>query len=128
MRDNISRYLNWKEHCKPLDGKNMHIGFILTKSPSEQGFTTFIDFSKLYIHNDQISIYLVGDGVYCARKSYANPDLEMLFKSSKVHVSANDLKARGIEDEQIKEGLFVFSQYDNMIIEVMENFNQVVSF
>ncbi len=105
----------------------MHIGFILSKSPSEQGFMTFIDFSKLYINNDQISIYLVGNGVYCARKSYSNPDLEVLFKSSKVYVSGNDLKARGIED-QIKEDFVVFSQYDNMVIDVMENFNQVVSF
>jgi tRNA 2-thiouridine synthesizing protein B len=106
----------------------MHIGFILTKSPSEQGFMTFIDFSKLYINNDQISIYLVGNGVYCARKSYSNPDLELLFKSSMVHVSGNDLKARGIEDEHIKEDFVVFSQYDNMVIDVIENFNQVVSF
>ncbi len=46
----------------------MHIGFILTKSPSEQGFKTFIDYSKLYVNNDQISIYLLGSGVYCALK------------------------------------------------------------
>jgi len=106
----------------------MHIGFILTKSPSEQGFRTFIDFSKLYINNDQISIYLVGNGVYCARKSYSNPDLEKLFKYSKVHVSGSDLKARGIEGEQIKDSLIVFSKYDDMVKDVMENFNQVVSF
>jgi tRNA 2-thiouridine synthesizing protein B len=106
----------------------MHIGFILTKSPSEQGFRTFIDFSKLYINNDRISIYLVGNGVYCARKSYSDPDLETLFKSSNVHVSGSDLKARGIEEEMIKEEMIVFSEYDDMIINVMENFNQVVSF
>ena len=106
----------------------MHIGFILTKSPSEQGFKTFIDYSQLYINNDQISIYLVGNGVYCARKSYCNSDLEMLFKSSNVYVSSNDLKARGIENEQIKEGLTVFSQYEGMVIDVMENLNQIVSF
>ena len=57
----------------------MHIGFILTKSPSEQGFKTFIDYSQLYINNDQISIYLLGSGVYCASKSYFNPDLETTF-------------------------------------------------
>lgn len=106
----------------------MQIGFILTKSPSEQGFNTFIDFSKLYINNDQISIYLIGNGVYCARKSYSNPDLKTLFKNSKVHVSGSDLKARGIADEQINDDIIVFSQYDNMIIDVMENLNQVVSF
>jgi sulfur relay protein TusB/DsrH len=106
----------------------MHIGFILTKSPSEQGFKTFIDYSQLYINNDQISIYIVGNGVYCARKNYFNPDLEILFQNSKVYVSSNDLKARGIENEQIKEGLTVFSQYDGMVINIMENFNQIVSF
>ena len=106
----------------------MHIGFILTKSPSDQGFRTFIDYSQLYINNDQISIYLVGNGVYCARKSYFNPNLEMLFKSSKVYVSFNDLKARGIENEEIKEEFVMFSKYDDMIIDIMENFNQIVSF
>ncbi len=45
---------------------------------------------------------LLGNGVYCARKSYFNPDLEMLFKNSKVYVSSNDLKARGIENEADK--------------------------
>jgi tRNA 2-thiouridine synthesizing protein B len=108
--------------------KNMHTGFILTKSPSEQGFRTFIDFSKVYINNDKISIYLVGNGVYCARKSYINPNLDVLFESSEVYVSGNDLKARGIEDEKIKDGLIVFSRYDDMVIDVMENLNQVVSF
>lgn len=106
----------------------MHIGFILTKSPSEQGFKTFLDFSKLYINNDQISIYLVGNGVYCTRKDYFNPDLEKLFESSTVYVCEKDLKARGLQEEKIKEEIIVFSEYDNMIIDVMENFNQLVSF
>lgn len=106
----------------------MHIGFILTKSTSEPGFKTFIDFSKLYINNDQISIYLVGNGVYCARKDYSNSDLEMIFESSTIYVYENDLKARGIEEEQIKDVLIVFSKYDDMVTDVMENFNQVMSF
>jgi sulfur relay protein TusB/DsrH len=106
----------------------MHIGFILTKSPSEQGFKTFIDYSQLYINNDQISIYLLGSGVYCARKNCFNPDLEILLKNSKVYVSSNDLKARGIENEEINEEFIVFSKFDDMIIDIMENSNQVVSF
>ncbi|EKF86211.1 DsrH/TusB family sulfur metabolism protein [Methanobacterium formicicum] len=106
----------------------MNIGFILTKSPSEQGFKTFMDFTQLYIHNDQISIYLVGNGVYAARENYLNPDMERLFKNSKVYVYGDDLKARGIEDRQLKEGLMVFSEYDDLVVDVMENFHQVVSF
>lgn len=106
----------------------MQIGFILTKSPSEQGFKTFLDFSKLYTNNDQISIYLVGNGVYCARKDYSNSDLEVLFKSSIVYVYENDIIARGIKEEQIKDGLIMFSDYDDIVIAIMENFNKVVSF
>ncbi|NYB51330.1 MAG: sulfur relay protein DsrH [Methanobacteriaceae archaeon] len=106
----------------------MRIGFILTKSPSELGFRTFIDFSKLYANNDQISIYLVGNGVYCARKRCSHPDLETILNNSEVHVSGDDLKARGIEEEQIKDGLILFSKYDDMVRNIMENFNQVVSF
>lgn len=106
----------------------MHIGFILTKSPFEQGFQTFMDFAQLYLHNDQISIYLVGNGVYGARKNYQNPDLDILFKNSKVYVHGDDLKARGIQEEQVKEGLMVFHLYDDLVVDVMENFHQVVSF
>lgn len=106
----------------------MSVAVILTKSPSEQGFQTFMDFAQLYAHNDQISIYLVGNGVYCARKNYQNHDLERLFKNSKVYVYGDDLKARGIEDRQLKEGLMVFHQYDDLVMDVMENFHQVVSF
>ncbi len=105
----------------------MNIGFILTKSPFEQVFKTFMDFAQLYVHKDQISIYLVGNGVYCAR-NYPNPDLDRLFNNSKVYVLSNDLKARGIKDDQVKEGLMVFHEYDDLVIDVMENFDQVVSF
>ncbi|EKQ53686.1 MAG: hypothetical protein B655_1176 [Methanobacterium sp. Maddingley MBC34] len=106
----------------------MSVAVILTKSPSEQGFQTFMDFAQLYAPNDQISIYLVGNGVYGARKNYQNHDLERIFKNSKVYVYGDDLKARGIEDWQVKEGLMVFHQYDDLVMEVMENFHQVVSF
>jgi len=106
----------------------MHIGFILTKSPLDQGFKTFVDFSKLYINNDEISIYLVGNGVYCARKNGSNPNVETLLKNSKVHVSGHDLKARGIGEDQIIDGLMVFNHYEDIVIDVMENFDQVVSF
>lgn len=106
----------------------MHIGFILTKSPSESGFKTFTDFAQLYVSNDQISIYLVGNGVYNARKNYKNHDLETIFKNSKVHVYGNDLKARGIQDGKIKDGLIVFERYHHLVMDIMENFDQVVSF
>lgn len=106
----------------------MNIGFILTKSPFEQGFQTFIDFAQLYVHNDQISIYLVGNGVYGAQKNYPNPDMGSVFKNSKVYAYANDLKARGIEEGQVKEGLMVFHEYDDLVINIMENFDQVMSF
>jgi tRNA 2-thiouridine synthesizing protein B len=108
-------------------GIKMQIGFILTKSPSEQGFQTFMDFAQLHVSNDNISLYLVGNGVYSATKNYQNPDLEGIFKNSKVYVYGNDLKARGIEG-QIKDGINVFEQYDHLVRDVMENFDQVISF
>jgi tRNA 2-thiouridine synthesizing protein B len=87
-----------------------------------------MDFAQLYTYNDQISIYLVGNGVYGARKNYQNPDLKRVFKNSKVYVYSDDMKARGIEYGELKEGLMVFHQYDDLVMEVMENFHQVVSF
>ncbi len=38
----------------------MHVGFILTKTPAEEGFNTFVKFLNVYIRNNDVSIYLLG--------------------------------------------------------------------
>ena len=108
---------------------NMHVGFILTKSPSEEGFATFFKFACLYLFKNQISIYLVGNGVYCARKNHVASDkLKKLLQGSKIYAKNNDLEARGIKEENLIEGIIPFCQYDQMVVDVMENFDQILSF
>lgn len=46
----------------------MGIGFILTKTPAEEGYNTFIRFLNLFIESDNIIIYLLGNGVYNSEK------------------------------------------------------------
>ncbi len=107
----------------------MHIGYILTKTPSEKGFNSFLKFVELYQNKNQLSIYLVGNGVYCARKdNMAFDKIKNLLNDSKIYANSDDLKARGISIENLINGIIQFSHYDQMVIDIMDNFDQVLSF
>lgn len=106
----------------------MHIGFILTKTPSEQGFNAFLKFIDIYQSN-QITIYLVGNGVYCARKNNtASERIKELLNDALIYVNSDDLKARGIKTEQLMEGVLKVNNYDKIVIDIMETFDQILSF
>lgn len=104
----------------------MNIGFILTKNSSEEGFKTFIELSKLYIKTNHVSIYLIGNGVYCARKN-SDSNVGRIFKESNVYAYKNDLEARGIHENQLKKRIILFEDYEKMVTDVMRNFQQVIS-
>ena len=107
----------------------MHIGFILTKTPSEKGFNSFLKFTELYQNKNQLSVYLVGNGVYCARKDNMAVDkIKNLLNNSKIYANSDDLKARGIQEEHLLNGVIPFSHYDQMVIDIMESFDQILSF
>lgn len=107
----------------------MHIGFILTKTPAEESFKSFLKFVNLYQGKEEVSIYLLGNGVFCARKGHSNQDeIEKLTKNSKVYAYLDDLMARGIDENNLMDGITVFDSYDNLVIAIMENFDQVLSF
>lgn len=111
----------------------MHIGFILTKTPAEEGYNTFLKFLKFHVGMDDISIYLIGNGVYCFRKGHPKASVVMNLlhesnKTSKIYACLDDLKARGIRIESLKEGVEPFNDYDEMVIDIMENMDQVLSF
>lgn len=111
----------------------MHIGFILTKTPAEEGYNTFIKFLKFHIGNDDISIYLIGNGVYCFRNGHLKADFLMKMlkdseKSLKICACLDDLKARGIDVTSLIEGVKPFEDYDEMVLDIMENMDQVLSF
>lgn len=107
----------------------MHVGFILTKTPSEKGFSSFLKFVELYQDKNQVSIYLVGNGVYCARKdNMAIDNIKNLITNAKIYANTDDLKARGIVIEHLINGIIPFSHYDQIVIDIMESFDQILSF
>jgi len=110
----------------------MHIGFILTKTPSEEGFNTFLKFLKIYLGNTEISIYLIGNGVYCFRSGqYISKELFKKLKETKnpvnVYVCRDDLKARGLTSD-VNVNFEQFINYDDMVFDIMENIDQIMCF
>ncbi len=111
----------------------MQVGFILTKTPAEEGFNTFIKFLKIYSENDDVFIYLLGNGVYCFRSGHSKSEMMMNIltgsnKDSKVYVCLDDLKARGISFNSLVKCVEPLMSYDEMVIDIMEKMDQVLSF
>ena len=109
----------------------MRLGFILTKTPSEEGFKTFLKILKIYA-TEEITIYLLGNGVYSFRKEH-KPSKELMellekSRSHKIYTCQDDLEARGISVETILNNVLPFESYDTMVLDIMENQDQVFSF
>lgn len=107
----------------------MHIGFILTKTPAEEGFRAFLGFASVYVGKEDISIYLLGNGVFCARKGHSNQGkIENLIEKARIYANSDDLMARGISEDKLIEGITSISGYDGLVVDIMENFDQILSF
>ena len=111
----------------------MHVGFILTKTPAEEGFNTFLKFLKIYIGNADVTIYLLGNGVYgfMAKRSKFQTLITILKDSNhntNVYACLDDLNARGISVPSLTEDVNSFVSYDEMVLDIMENMDQVFSF
>lgn len=107
----------------------MHIGLILTKTPAEEGFQTFIQFANLYQGKDKVTIYMIGNGVFCARKGHLNEDKILnLLENSLIYANLNDLNARGIKEDDLMDGIKIIQGYDGLVVDIMEKFDQILSF
>lgn len=107
----------------------MQIGIILTKTPVEVGFNTFLKFASLYMGKEKSSIYFIGNGVFSARKGHLKEnEIKKLMKNSDGYAYLDDLKARGISKEDLIEGIKIFESYDDLVVDIMENKDQVLSF
>jgi sulfur relay protein TusB/DsrH len=111
----------------------MHVGFILTKTPSEEGFNTFLKFLKIYLGKTDISIYLIGNGVYCLRSGhYVSEIITRILNDTNnainLYVCGDDLKARGLTVEVFVNNVKQFINYDELVIDIMENIDQILSF
>jgi tRNA 2-thiouridine synthesizing protein B len=107
----------------------MHIGFILTKTPAENGFNTFLQFLNLYLGKEDVFIYLVGDGVYCARKGHQkSAQIHRIIEHGQIYALSEDLQARGIAPEHTFPGTKILASYPELVVAIMEEMDQVLTF
>ncbi len=107
----------------------MKIAFIITKTPQEEGFNSFIKLLNLYVDNQDIHIYLIGNGVYNAVHGHIHTDLiHGLAQKNVVLVYEKDLKARGLEKTNLIPGVSIFPDYGDMVVDIMEKMDQVFNF
>jgi len=107
----------------------MLIGFIVTKTPLEEGFCTFMKFIDIYIGKEDVNVYLLANGVYTAKNNHLHSDrIRRLLKNCNIIAYLPDLRARGIYKTQLIEGIQLIKNYDDIIIDIMENMDQVLSF
>lgn len=107
----------------------MHMGFILTKTYTQESFQTFLKFLNIYLDKNDISVFLLGNGVYCARKGHVESEIFIkILEKGKIHACWDDLQARGIMKEQIIPGIETFENYEIMVLSIMEDVDQILSF
>lgn len=106
----------------------MQVGFVVTKTPGEEGFEAFLNLANLFVARDELTIYLIGNGVYCGRKGHRSGLSPHIIENSRVKALRNDLTARGIRDDQLMGGVEIMQGYDEMVHEIMEELDQVLSF
>ncbi|MDD1768345.1 MAG: DsrE family protein [Methanomassiliicoccales archaeon] len=80
----------------------------------------------------EVAIYLIGDGVLCARKGqkgyHSDAIEEALRNGAKMRACLRDLRARGIPTEELVKGIEPVEDLEGMLIEdVMENAGRVFS-
>jgi tRNA 2-thiouridine synthesizing protein B len=107
----------------------MKIGFIITKTPQEEGFNNFITLLNIYQAHSEIIIYLIGNGVYGGVHGHVHADLiHFLAENHSVSISENDLNARGLDSENLIHKVKLFQNYDDLVVDLMEEMDQVFSF
>jgi sulfur relay protein TusB/DsrH len=107
----------------------MRIAFLITKTPQEEGFNSFIKILNLYEDTHDIYLYLMGNGVYCATHGHVHADLirEMAQKHN-VMASNDDLLNRGLAEKHLIKGVEVLLSYEDFVVDIMEEIDQVFSF
>ncbi len=107
----------------------MRIGFIVTKTPAEYGFKTFLQFIKIYLGKKDVYVYLVGDGVYCARKGHQKSDeIIRIIENGRLYALLEDLQARAITPERTFPGTKILDNYQDLVVAIMEEMDQMLSF
>lgn len=107
----------------------MRIAAILTRTPTEEGFRTFMKFINVYLEKEDLKIYLLGNGVYCARGGHViSPQIHSILMKAPIYASSEDLRARGIKREQLIPGVNTFESYEELVLVLMEEIDEILSF
>jgi sulfur relay protein TusB/DsrH len=82
--------------------------------------------------NDDVTIYLMGDGVLCAKKGqkgYVGKNLKMALENGVIiKASENDLNARAITSDYVESGVQTVNDIEGeFVVDIMENADQVIS-
>ncbi|MCW4013894.1 MAG: DsrE family protein [Candidatus Bathyarchaeota archaeon] len=80
----------------------------------------------------EVSIYLIGDGVLCAKKNqrgHVGANIKLALETNvQVFASSMDLLARGLSGAQVEDGVKMVGNIEDMFVEdVMEHSTRVVS-
>ncbi|WP_414469934.1 DsrH/TusB family sulfur metabolism protein [Methanobacterium sp. ACI-7] len=107
----------------------MQIAIILTRTPAETGFNTFLKFASIYAGKEELTAYFVGNGIFSAIKGHSKEsEIKKLIENSSIYVYLDDMEARGVSKEDLIDGMLIFESYDNIVVNIMENKDQILSF
>jgi sulfur relay protein TusB/DsrH len=81
---------------------------------------------------DEVVVYLIGDGVLCAKKGqkgFVGENLKSALENGvNIKASEKDLSARAISSEYVETGVEIVGDIENELVEdVMENADRVIS-
>ncbi|MBS7643801.1 DsrE family protein [Candidatus Bathyarchaeota archaeon] len=110
----------------------MRLTLILTKPPSSSILNTCMKLALLAMSNNhEIGLYLIGDGVFCAKAGQIMAeDLgRLILHGGEVFVCKEDLEARGLVKNDLIKGATILSDiFECLVDDVMEKSQRVICF
>ncbi|MBS7249893.1 MAG: hypothetical protein KIH08_04775 [Candidatus Freyarchaeota archaeon] len=103
------------------------VSIIMNPPISERVAKAFIIINEMIRAEANVTIYLIGDGVYCGMKGMSLENISS--ESIRVLASKEDLEARGIQEDLLSQK--VKCQYDligKMIVDIMESADRILCF
>jgi len=110
------------------------IALLITKTPhSDEGAERMCGISKRAKEREMdVTIYMLGDGVLCAKKDqkgYVGTNIKIALENGvSIKASANDLNARAIRKEQVEPEIEIVTDLESQFVEdIMESADRVIS-
>lgn len=107
---------------------------LITKPPhSDEGAERMCGVSKLATQKEkEVSIYLMGDGVLCAKRNqsgYVGTSIgDALRHGVEVYASKKDLYARGLSKERVEDKVTIVEDIEGHFLDdIMERSDKVIS-